>query len=173
MSDPSYPVTVAVQRPDGTVEHVRVGTAVRSGDGFRLSLGELAIGGAADAAGLSRRTAPPPASDGGPVFPPYGRSKGAPIAGASMQDLEFYANGCRRTLNDQAKARWHDKERALLAVIESEMARQGGSTGGGNGGTGGGTSGYSGYGGGGGYGGYEPPPFDDRAPPRSDDDIPF
>src|SRR6185369_8342952 len=80
------------------------------------------------------------------VFPPYGRSKGAPIAGASQQDLEFYANGCHRTLNDPAKSRWHDKERQLLAAIEAELARQGVS-----GGSGGGAP--AGGGGGGGWGG--------------------
>jgi hypothetical protein len=53
------------------------------------------------------------------VFPPYGRSKGAPIAGATMQDLEYYASGSRRTLADPAKARWHDKERQMLAAIEA------------------------------------------------------
>jgi hypothetical protein len=181
VSDPSYPVTVAVQRPDGSVEHVRVGTAVRAGDGFHLSLGDLAIGGVADVASPARRAsaqAPPP-GDGSAVFPPYGRSKGAPIAGASLQDLEFYANGCRRTLNDQGKARWHDKERVLLATIEAEISRQGGSSGGG---------GSSSYGGGGYGGGFDqssfdqrpppfddrpPPAFDDRSPPPSDDDIPF
>jgi uncharacterized membrane protein YgcG len=184
VSDPSYPVTVAVKRPDGSIEHVRVGTAVRSGDGFRLSLGDLAIGGVADTASSSsprRASAAAPPSDGGAVFPPYGRSKGSPIAGATMQDLEFYANGCRRTLNDQGKARWHDKERALLATIEAEIARQGGSVGsasssGGYGGSGYGSGGGYG-GGGGGYGRSDdfepPPPFDDRPPPRSDDDLPF
>jgi hypothetical protein len=79
------------------------------------------------------------------VFPNYGRSKGAPIAGASAGDLEFYANGCRRSLADPSKARWHDKERSLLAAIEAEMARQGG---------GGGDPGY----------GEPPPPSDDDAP---------
>lgn len=58
------------------------------------------------------------------VFPPYGRSKGQPIKGASQQDLEFYANGCRRTLADASKERWHEKERALLAAIEAEMGRE-------------------------------------------------
>jgi hypothetical protein len=58
------------------------------------------------------------------VFPPYGRSKGAPIQGASIQDLEFYANGARRTLSDPSKARFHDKERTLLAIIEAELSRQ-------------------------------------------------
>ena len=72
----------------------------------------LAVGGAAPVA----------SSASGPVFPNYGRSKGMPVAGASVQDLEFYANGCRRSLADERKARWHDKERALLAAIETELA---------------------------------------------------
>ncbi len=59
------------------------------------------------------------------MFPPYGRSRGMPIRGASVQDLEFYATGARRTLADPGKARFHDKERTLLAAIESELARQG------------------------------------------------
>jgi hypothetical protein len=42
-----------------------------------------------------------------------------PIRGASAQDLEFYATGARRTLADPGKARFHDKERALLAAIEA------------------------------------------------------
>jgi hypothetical protein len=174
VSDQSYPVTVAVRRADGSVEQVRVGTAVRSGDGFRLTLGELSIGAAPDAA---RRPAtastpmPPPPADGGMVFPPYGRSKGAPIAGATRGDLEFYANGCKRSLNDPSKSRWHDKERQLLAAIEAEMARGGGND-----------DGYdqrpvaqpSRGGGGGGWGSTAAPPsYDDDAPPRSDDDIPF
>lgn len=87
------------------------------------------------------------------VFPPYGRSKGAPIAGASIQDLEFYISGCRRTLDDPAKSRWHEKERTLLAALEAELARQQG----------------------------DDDPFApssrsndyDGAPPPSDDDIPF
>jgi hypothetical protein len=183
VSTSSYPVTVAVKRPDGTIEQVRVGTAIRSGDGFQLKLGDLAIGAVADApgAGASAPRRPPPGSDGGMVFPPYGRSKGAPIAGATIQDLEYYANGCRRTLNDPAKARWHDKERALLAAIEAELASQGVTSSGGSGGGFGGGGGGGGYGGGGGGfggggggfgGGGGGSGFDD-APPPSDDDIPF
>lgn len=121
MNEKSYPVTVLVKRPNGSTESVRVGTAVHDGDGFRLSLGELSIGATADSAPARRAAAP---SDGGMVFPPYGRSKGAPIAGASVQDLEFYISGCRRTLDDPAKSRWHDKERTLLAALEAELARQ-------------------------------------------------
>lgn len=134
MTEPGYPVTVAVTRPDGSIEQVRVGTAHKNGDGFSLTMGELSIGGTQDKAGASapRRAA---GAGGGPVFPPYGRSKGAPIAGASQQDLEYYANGCRRTLSDPGKARFHEKEKALLAAIEAEIAKQGGgsSSGGGPG----------------------------------------
>ena len=69
------------------------------------------------------------AGGSGAVFPNYGRSKGQPVAGASRQDLEYYAQGCRRTLADPGKARFHDKERVLLAAIEAELARQGGGRG--------------------------------------------
>jgi hypothetical protein len=118
-----FPVTVAVNRPDGSVEHVRVGTAVRVGDSFRLTFGELAIG--AQPVAPRRASAPGPAPSGdGLVFPPYGRSKGMPVVGGSIQDLEYYAAGCRRTLGDPGKSRWHDKERQLLAAIEAELARQ-------------------------------------------------
>jgi hypothetical protein len=146
---------VAVKRADGTIQQVRVGTAIREGEGFRLSLGELSIGSVADAPPSSRRSAPAgdagntssASGNSGAVFPPYGRSKGAPIAGASQQDLEYYANGCRRTLADPAKSRWHDKERVLLAAIEAELARSGG---------GGGGAGPS--------GGHDAPPLTDDTP---------
>ena len=128
MRDNEMPVTVSVTRADGTVEQVQVGTAVRRGDGFSLRLAELTIGGegAVRTAAPARRAAAPAAPGEGPtVFPPYGRSRGMPIRGASVQDLEFYATGARRTLADPGKARFHDKERTLLAAIESELARQG------------------------------------------------
>ena len=130
MSDQGFPVTVAVKRPDGRVEQVRVGTAVRNGEGFSLKLGELSIGAtpdAAPAAAAPRRTSSAGGGGGGgdiSVFPNYGRSKGGPIQGASMQDLEYYAKGARRSLDDPSKSRWHDRERQLLASIEAEIARQ-------------------------------------------------
>ena len=144
MSD-QFPVYVEVRQGSGT-EKVKVGTATREGDGFVLRLGELRLG-AAEAAPAPRRSAPAGGGGGGgggEVFPNYGRSKGMPIRGASQQDLEFYANGARRTLGDPGKARFHDKERALLAAIEAEIARQGGGGGGG-----------------------------DEPPPPGDDDAPF
>ena len=124
MGDQDLPVTVAVTRPDGSVEHVRVGTAIRHGEGFSLRLGEMEIGGAARGGEMRRRLVPSSPGDTPTVFPPYGRSKGAPIHGASVQDLEFYANGARRTLGDPSKSRFHEKERLLLAAIEAELARQ-------------------------------------------------
>jgi hypothetical protein len=78
-------------------------------------------------AGSAARAAEGKGSASGPVFPNYGRSKNQPIAGATMADLEYYAAGCRRTLGDPAKVRFHEKERNLLADIEDEIARQGGS----------------------------------------------
>jgi hypothetical protein len=131
MRDNELPVTVSVTRADGSVEQVQIGTAVRRGDGFSVRLNELTIGGegGARAPASGRRAA---AAPGEPptVFPPYGRSRGMPIHGATAQDLEFYATGARRTLADPGKARFHDKERALLAAIEAEQARQGGGGGG-------------------------------------------
>jgi hypothetical protein len=154
VSDPSFPVTVQVQRPNGSTEQVRVGTAVRVGDSFRLTLGELAIGTTPDSAPARRPAASSSGGGDGMVFPPYGRSRGAPIAGATIQDLEFYISGSRRSLDDPSKARWHEKERVLLAAMEAELARQ---KGGGNG------------------GGSAPPGDDyfDDGPPHTDDDLPF
>jgi hypothetical protein len=168
----SFPVTVLVKRPDGTSESVRVGTAVRAGDGFRLSLGELSIGAAADPAPARARASVAPGGGGdGMVFPPYGRSKGAPIAGASVQDLEYYISGSRRTLDDPGKSRWHDKERVLLAAMEAELARKTGVAGGGP------SSGSQGGGqfGGGPFGGGQQAPDDFGGAPAytDDDDIPF
>lgn len=148
MNEQSFPVTVLVKRADGSTESVRVGSAVRVNDSFRLTLGELSIGLVADTAPARASRPASRSGDQGLVLPPYGRSKGAPIAGASVQDLEFYIGGCRRTLDDPAKSRWHDKERTLLAALEAELARQRGG---------------------------DVPATDDyeHAPPPSDDDIPF
>lgn len=73
-----------------------------------------------------QRPSSPPPANGGMVFPPFGRSKGMPVAGAAMNDLNFYAQACRRTLDDPSKSRFHDKERVLLGAIELEISRQNG-----------------------------------------------
>ena len=135
MSD-RFPVWVSVTRDDGRVEQVRVGSAVKTGEGFTVAFDAMVIGpnpmsAAPRAAAASRAAAPAasrPAAPGGEgdglLLPNYGRSKGQPVAGASLQDLEFYANGSRRSLADPSKSRWHDKERQLLGAIEAEIARQ-------------------------------------------------
>jgi hypothetical protein len=156
MANDGFPVSVEVRRPDGSMEKVRVGTAFKDEDGFTLELGKMSIGSqpvasaprAQSSSGSSGATGGGGGSGGMPtIFPPYGRSRGNPISGASMQDLEFYANGAHRTLNDAGKARFHDKERMLLQAIEAEMAKHkgGGSAGGG----------------------------DEEPPPHSDDDAAF
>lgn len=153
MSD-RFPVWISVTRDDGRVEQVRVGSAVKTGEGFTIAFDSMTIGStpvaAAPARSSSRSAAPraaAPAGGGdGMLLPNYGRSKGQPVSGASLQDLEFYANGARRTLADPGKARWHDKERQLLAAIEGEIARQRGE---------------------------DPPPSDDGIPPPGDEDAPF
>ncbi len=142
------PVFVQVRRPDGSTEKVRVGTALQGADGFVVSLGELLIGSTPEPMRRASASSAPSGGGGGEIFPPYGRSKGMPIRGASMQDLEFYANGSRRSLSDPSKSRWHDKERVLLAAIEAEIARQKGEGGGGGGGP-------------------------DEPPPPGDEDAPF
>ncbi len=71
----------------------------------------------------------PTGNGGGACFGNYGRSKNQPVAGASLQDLEYYASGCRRTLADSSKSKFHGRERTLLAAIETEISRQSGGTG--------------------------------------------
>jgi|SRR6185312_12383863 len=99
----------------------RIGTATLLDDrsGFVLVLGQIVTG------NKSVSHAPAQASGGGPVFPPYGRAKGMPVHGAPEGDLRFYAGGARRSIGDPSKARFHDKERALFAAIQAELARQG------------------------------------------------
>lgn len=131
----SFPITVAVTRPDGTTEQVRVGTATQNGEGFAVTLGQLTIGKQADppaARGSVTRPAAPQNGSSGPVLPNYGRTAGQPIRGASLGDLEFYANGARRSIADPQKERWREKETALLAAIEAELQRQQGGGGGGS-----------------------------------------
>lgn len=178
MSEQGLPVTIAVRRADGSTEQVRIGTAERSGDGFSVRLGELTIG----AADSGHFQAPPPrrqaaasrpAGGGGggdAVFPNYGRSKNAPVAGATVDDLEYYGSRCRLTLEDQSKSRWHDKERVLLAAIEAELANQGA---GGGGRSSGGSAPRRSHDEGEERAPSRGGPPANEPPPHTDDDIPF
>lgn len=67
-----------------------------------------------------------PTGDEPTNFPNYGKAKGAAIVGAALKDLEFYANGCRKSLADASKSKWHGKEQALLNAIMAEIHRQNG-----------------------------------------------
>jgi hypothetical protein len=152
MSD-RFPVWVSVTRDDGRVEQVRVGSAVKTGEGFTIAFDSMIMGSspmtsAPRAAAPARQASMGGGGGDGMIFPPYGRSKGMPVSGASMQDLEFYANGSRRSLADPSKSRWHDKERQLLGAIEAEIARQRGEE-------------------------PSPPSPSDEPPPPGDEDAPF
>ena len=72
------------------------------------------------------QNAAPKASGGGAgVFPNFGKSKGAPIAGASQNDLRYYAGAAIRSIEDASKARFLDSNKAQLASYIAEMERQG------------------------------------------------
>lgn len=81
------------------------------------------------------------------TFPNFGKRKGAPIHGASVGDLKFYADAARRSLADPNKSRFHDKERANLAAYLAEARRQAVDA--------------------------QAEPPDDGPPPPGDDDAPF
>lgn len=104
------PVVVAVERPDGTQEWVRVGTARRSGGQFVLDLGLLRL-----------NPAEPPPHSPPPSSPP--ERAALPPVGGTAEDLEFIAARARRTLGDPSKARWHAQEREILAQVERELSR--------------------------------------------------
>ncbi len=113
----NFPIYMTVRLADGTKVKAQTGLATRQEDGsFLVESGPMRIGSEPVVA---------PVAHNGPVFPPYGRSKGLPVFGASAGDLEFYSNGCARSLADESKARFHAKEQALLEAITQEQMRQG------------------------------------------------
>lgn len=61
----------------------------------------------------------------GESFPNFGSCAGAPIVGATVKDLRFYAHAAVRTLSNPDKSRYHDSERRRLALYNSEIVRQG------------------------------------------------
>lgn len=106
----------------------RIGTATQAEDGsFVVVLGGFLVIGKAEAGPQPATTRPASGGGSGAVFPPYGRNKGQPIYGAAMEQLEWYAANAVRSINDPAKSRWRDKETALLAALNAEIVRQGGS----------------------------------------------
>lgn len=90
------------------------------------ALADAAPKGTFDAVQATTRSTPASSgSSAGGVFPPFGQTKGEPIAGATERNIRFYAHAAMRTLDDPDKARFHDKERAQLALYVAELERQG------------------------------------------------
>ena len=57
------------------------------------------------------------------TFPKYGNNAGGEIRGAKAGDLEFYGSRARRGMAE--KTGWKaDNDRALVAAIDAEIARQ-------------------------------------------------
>lgn len=76
-----------------------------------------------------RRGSPPPASDGLPTtFPNFGKSKNQPIRGASLGDLNFYAESVQRSIDDPAKSRYVEMNQKMYDAIWNEIERQQGVT---------------------------------------------
>jgi ERF superfamily protein len=58
------------------------------------------------------------------TFPPFGKGKGQPIAGAAVDELRWYEARMHESIADPEKARYQGKNKAMLAAIEAELARQ-------------------------------------------------
>lgn len=73
-----------------------------------------------DADGASRQRAPSPES----LSFAYGPGKGMPIKDLDTGLLRWYASRCEDSINDASKARWHARDKALLAAVSDELARR-------------------------------------------------
>lgn len=73
----------------------------------------------------AQQSAPKASGGGAGTFPNFGKSKGAPISGASQNDLRYYAGAAVRSIEDASKARFLDSNKAQLASYVAEMERQG------------------------------------------------
>lgn len=95
--------------------------------GFKDPWGEAQnLANAAPAGTFDAQARSAPASGGGAgTFPNFGKSKNAPISGASQNDLRYYAGAAIRSIEDASKARFLDSNRAQLASYVAEMERQG------------------------------------------------
>ena len=103
-------VTIPVARDDGTVEEVRIGYAIKTGERFILHLDPLSLGIAPPAARLSSAEA----IGFGGLRP----------SGSTVEELENLAARSRKVLADPKKSRWHQDERLLLAEIMAELDRK-------------------------------------------------
>ena len=116
-------VTVKVRREHGRTEDVQIGTAYRAGKGFRIQFGDVCIGEAGVARGLSVETDSVEFARQPPLNEALSAQPGS-VNSSAIRGLEFCAERARRNLANPAKARWHDDERALLEEIEAELRRQ-------------------------------------------------
>lgn len=113
--------TTPAEEMDGVIDGTIIDTNTNAARADALKA-KMAAEQRAKVAPAAATQAQPVAS--GAVFPNYGKAKGAPVLGAALKDLEFYASKARLSLEDPSKERWHAKERALLGAIEEEIARQ-------------------------------------------------
>lgn len=88
----------------------------------KRKLADAASAYAASRGGAAPASRPQPTTSGGAVFK-FGRSKGAPLAGAQKSDLEWYAGALRRSIAEPEKARFLASNEAELAQVEAELAR--------------------------------------------------
>lgn len=75
--------------------------------------------------GNATPSSPPRSGGGAPTtLPNFGKSKGAPIAGAALAELEWYAQAMRESIDNPAKATFKAKNQAMLEALEAEIDRQ-------------------------------------------------
>ncbi len=51
--------------------------------------------------------------------PNYGKGKGMKLSQLELGQLQYYADGCMKTISNPEKAQWHEKEKRLLATIQA------------------------------------------------------
>lgn len=103
----------------------------------------------ADALKSRMKTPPPagaPATHDRSLAYPFGNDKGKPISEVDDKSIAFWIGRIQTELNDPSKAKWHDKERARLVVLQAEQRYRSSSA---------------------------SPPADDGPPPLTDEDSPY
>lgn len=64
----------------------------------------------------------PPAIDTSKFTVPFGRDKGTPLPKASKSSLEYLKRVTTESINDAGKVRFREKNEALLAAVDAELA---------------------------------------------------